>query len=146
MNIETRTEERLHSPGAKPKVDYTLIGYVKEKPVYCVPVEVKKAMVTKDMAQLVQYMCTLGSKGEYIASKMCIGFLLDEHHFRVAFAPFFLSDGLLLPVVLFSPVLKWREDTSTVAVFVWRCVCYIKLVTVTPNDLEGAEGWHHPGS
>ena len=107
-------------------------------------VEVKKAMVTKDMAQLAQYMCALGSKGEYIASNMCIGFLLDEHHFRVAFAPFSLNDNLLLPIVLFSPVLKWREDNSICrGVCVAMCLLqrlWLKRVTVTPNDLEGLVG------
>ena len=40
-----------------------------------IPVEAKKSMVTKDMSQLAQYMCTLGSKGEYLAkphSCVCI--------------------------------------------------------------------------
>ena len=69
-------------------------------------------MVTKDMAQLAQYMSMLGSKGEFVASNVCLGFLIDEHCYRVAFAPFMFSNGLLLPIVLFSPPLKWREYTS----------------------------------
>ena len=102
-------------------------------------------MVTKDMAQLAQYMCTLGSKGEYIASNIiCIGFLIDEHHLRVAFAPFCLNDGLLLPIVLFSPVLKWREDTSSCrGVCVGMCLLQqfsVKRVALTPNELEGLVG------
>ena len=144
LNVETKTEGRLHSPGAKPRVDYTLMGYVREKPIYCIPVEAKKAMITKDMSQLAQYMCTLGLKGEYLASNICIGFLMDEHHLRLAFAPFCLNDGLLLPIVLFSPVLKWHEDTSIRrGVCVAMCLLQqfsVKCVALTPSELEGLVG------
>ena len=32
LNIEPKTEERANFPGAKPRVDYTLMGYVHDKP------------------------------------------------------------------------------------------------------------------
>ena len=66
--------------------------------------------MTKDMAQLAQYMATIGRV--YVGTNMCVGFLIDECRFRVAFAPFVLHGDLLLPIVFFSPVLNWREGTS----------------------------------
>ena len=42
LHVETVTERRLHTPGAKHRVDYTLVGHVGPKVLYRVPVEVKK--------------------------------------------------------------------------------------------------------
>ena len=46
LNVETATESRPHTPGAKPNVDYTLVDHVHNQTLSRVPVEVKK--ITKD--------------------------------------------------------------------------------------------------
>ena len=55
FNVEKNTEERRHTPGQKPRVDYTLCGHASGDLFYRIPFEVKKAMSLDDMAQLAQY-------------------------------------------------------------------------------------------
>ena len=107
LNVECATESCLHRRGAKPSVDYTLVGHCRGKLLYRVPVEVKKRMSMDDIGQLAQYMASLG----HPQNNMGVGYLIDESAFRVAFAPL-SHNGQLLPVVLFSPSIQWREDTT----------------------------------
>ena len=102
LNVESKTEERRHTRGAKPRVDYTLCGHVGGEAVYGVPVEVKKNMTVKDMPQLAQYMATLGRSGKYTEENVCIGFLIDEFYVRVAFAPLSLPDHFQLCFLVIS--------------------------------------------
>ena len=68
-------------------------------------------MSLDDMAQLAQYTGSLACQGEFVRQNMSFGFLIDEEYFRVGFSPFALEDGLLLPVVLFTPPICWRNGT-----------------------------------
>ena len=47
--------------GIRPKVDFTMMGFNGEDAVYIIPVEVKITMVQDDMAQIAQYMSTMGN-------------------------------------------------------------------------------------
>ena len=46
LNVEKNTEERRHTPGQKPRVDYTLCGHASGDLFYRLPFEVKKSYVT----------------------------------------------------------------------------------------------------
>ena len=43
------------TPGAKPRVDYCLVGHMEGEVVYKVPVEAQKFMTTDDLGQLAHY-------------------------------------------------------------------------------------------
>ena len=111
LNVETNTESRPHIPGAKPRVDYMLVGHDGSDVLYRVPVEVKKVITKNDMSQLANYMGCLGGTGDFSGTNIGVGFLMDESVFRIAFSPL-SCDGLVLPVVFFSPAIKWREETT----------------------------------
>ena len=140
LNVESKTEERRHTRGAKPRVDYTLCGHVGGEAVYHVPVEVKKNMTVKDMPQLAQYMATLGRSGKYTEENVCIGFLIDEFYVRVVFAPLSLPDGRPLPIVFFGHLTRWREST-VINRGVCVALCFLqklnmKRIVISPASIE----------
>ena len=140
LNVESKTEERRHTRGAKPRVDYTLCGHVGGEAVYHVPVEVKKNMTVKDMPQLAQYMATLGRSGKYTEENVCIGFLIDEFDVRVVFAPLSLPDGRPLPIVFFGHLTRWREST-VINRGVCVALCFLqklnmKRIVISPASIE----------
>ena len=71
--------------------------------IYCVPVEVKKTVEKRDMAQLAEYQAALscGVIKRYL--------LLDEHRALFVFSPLSYSDGVPVPIMLVSPVMNWRQ-------------------------------------
>ena len=71
--------------------------------IYCVPVEVKKTVEKRDMAQLAEYKAALscGVIKRYL--------LLDEHRALFVFSPLSYSDGVPVPIMLVSPVMNWRQ-------------------------------------
>ena len=79
--------------------------------MYRVPVEAKKVIAKNDMSQLANYMGCLGGAGDFSGTNIGVGFLMDESVFRIAFSPL-SCNGLVLPVVFFSPAIKWREETT----------------------------------
>ena len=111
LNVETNTESRPRISGPKPHVDYMLVGHDGSDVLYRVPVEAKKVIAKNDMSQLANYMGCLGGAGDFSGTNIGVGFLMDESVFRIAFSPL-SCDGLVLPVVFFSPAIKWREETT----------------------------------
>ena len=117
----TLAVESSSKPGRKPAVDYTLIGYVESDTLYVIPVEAKATTCEKDIAQLSQYMETIGN-GRYVHPFCTVGFLLDQTNVRFAFSVFALALAdqsvstsplpLPLPVTLVNPVLAWRRGVS----------------------------------
>ena len=105
LNVETNTESRPRIPGAKPRVDYMLVGHDGSDVLYR---EAKKVIAKNDMSQLANY---LGGAGDFSGTNIGVGFLMDESVFRIAFSPL-SCDGLVLSVVFFSPAIKWREETT----------------------------------
>ena len=68
LYIETQAEARQHTCGAKPRVDYTLVGHINGEVIYSVVVEVKKMLGMKSRGQ---YISTLGGRGKFIEVNMC---------------------------------------------------------------------------
>lgn len=58
LNVKVATGSRCHVPGAKPRVDYVLTGTVGDTLYNNIPTEVKKRIVTMDLAQMAQYHAT----------------------------------------------------------------------------------------
>ena len=69
LNVESATETRPHTLGARPSVAYTLVGHASNHILYRVPVEVKKKIITGHMAQ---------HAGQ---SRTGVGYLTDESSF-----------------------------------------------------------------
>ena len=110
LNVETSTEDRPHTPGPKPRVDYTLCGHSSGKLLYRIPFEVKKSMAADDIAQLVQYAGSLACQGEFVRQNTSLAFLIDENYYRIGFSPFSLGN-LPLPICIFTPPIRWRKGT-----------------------------------
>ena len=49
LTVESNTEEREHTPGAKPRVDSCLVAHVNGEVLYKVPVDVKKRQLAHYM-------------------------------------------------------------------------------------------------
>ena len=62
----------------------------------------------EDLGQRAHYMGSLGKEG-----MTGVGFVIDEQTIRMAFSPFSLPDGLMLPMVLQSPPMQWRKKDET---------------------------------
>ena len=61
LNYEVQTEERGSQRRRQPQVDFALSAHVENDVLYCVPVESKKKVETKDMVQLSDYQAALGA-------------------------------------------------------------------------------------
>ena len=92
--------------------------------VYCIPVEAKKNLEMKDMAQLAECQATLGCG--IVKKYVSMGLLLDEWKVRFLFSPWAYGSGLLVPIMLVSPVVSWREGP-----IISRAIC----VAISPVAL-----------
>ena len=106
LNVETASESRPHTPGDKPRVDYTLVGHAHSQVLYRVPVEVKKNITKDHMKQLSQSMGHL-----FRQLRMGVGYLINESSLRVAVAHC-LAVSSCSPITFISPSIKWREDVT----------------------------------
>ena len=78
----------------------------------------------------------LGAQGEM---KCGVGLLIDEDSLRLTFSPL-ACDGLSLPVVVFTPLLKWREGTTiNRGACVFLCMLQkfeLASIDCTPDNIE----------
>ena len=111
LNCEVTTEERGNRRGRRPQVDFTLSAHVKSDVLYCVPVEAKKVVEMKHMAQLSEYQGTLCCGG-MLRKYVSVGMLVDEHKVRFVFSPWCYEDSVPGPITLVSPVMKWRHGPA----------------------------------
>ena len=131
--VESSTERRLHTPGAKPAVDYCLVGRMEDEILYKVPVEVKKTIAFDDMGQLASYMGSLGNVG---GGNTGIGFLMDETQVKLALAPLSLSDGPPLPIIFLSPSFTWINGT-TLKREAYIAICLLQQVLIPRLKVKG---------
>ena len=73
--------------------------------IYIIPVEAKKEIATKDVAQISQYMTTL-EHGTNIRDNATVGMLLDDAHVHFAFSVMCDAERPL-PIVFISPPMLW---------------------------------------
>ena len=62
----------------------------------------------KNIAQLAEYQCSIGSNGRLMENRVTVGLLLDEDTVRFSFSPW-VCDNMPLPIVLVSPPVSWRN-------------------------------------
>ena len=110
LDAETQSQSPSSS-GVGPKVDFTMMGFNGKDAVYIIPVEVKTAMVEKDMAQIARYMSTMGN-GPHIKDLSMVGMLIDEKKIRFAFSLFSSNATIPLPLVLITKEFEWRHESS----------------------------------
>ena len=108
LSYEVDTEERRKRRGRRPQVDFMLSGHVNSEFMYCVPVEAKRSLEMKDMAQLSEYQATLSSSVP-MRSYISVGILVDEHRVRFTFSPCCFGDKVPTPITLVAPAMKWRQ-------------------------------------
>ena len=68
-------------------------------------------MAADDVSQVAQYTGNLACQGQFVKSNMAFAFLIDEEFYRIGFSPFSHSN-LVLPIVVFSPPIRWRTGTT----------------------------------
>ena len=114
LTLQARTEARKGQRGMKPCCDFSFEGWSGERPLYFIPIEAKVLIKEKHMSQLAHYMTTTVLV-KYGKPKANIGVLIDKDSLCLAFSVTSVQVGqetIPLPVVLFSPQLKWRKGLA----------------------------------
>ena len=109
-------------------MDFTLFAHVKSDMLYCVPLEAKKVVEMKHMAQLSEYQGTLYCGG-VLRKYVSVGMLVDEHKVRFVFSPWCYEDSVPVPITLVSPVMKWRHG-PVVSRAVCTALCLVPTLVV----------------
>ena len=134
---EVNTEDRESQRGRRPQVDFALSAHVdSDNAIYCVPVEAKKTVEKRDMAQLAEYQAALSCG--VIKRYMSVGLLLDEHRVLFVFSPWSYSDGVPVPIMLVSPVMNWRQG-PVVSRATCTSLCLVPTTLIVPRHPINAE-------
>ena len=141
LEVEVPTEERKHVRGKKPTVDFLMYGTIEgmegeDSAIYVIPVEAKRVIDTKDVAQICQYMSTL-VHGAQFRNNTTVGMLLDDMRVRFAFSVMCDSERPL-PIVFVSPPMLWRNGVFPLS---QTCICMCLLQNLRLPRMPVTEEW-----